>query len=305
MFGVWFMQLETYKRRENSVSDSTLNSRLSALRKFKNYIGHTNEPSVEDVERWIDYLIEKHEDDEIKAGTIKQYYKAVKYYFQKVHGDAESIEHIRDWIPVGETDHGDFLEHDELDRMKRRVYNIRDKAIIELMYLYARRPGEIRLLNLDDITFSDEAEDKDESIIKFTILKKKEVFKASFRLEPEAEQKIKNYLKYRDEQVIEEPEQEWMEGPIEPLFTTQHGRISHTTVWRMIKKAAARAGIEKNITPKSMRHSRTTHLHWDGQSPGVIAGQQLLHDPDSDVVGHYIHPRDEDDVRDVMKTEDE
>lgn len=299
------MQLQKYEKRENTVSDSTINSRISALNKFESFIDHDDEPTPEDVGDWIDHLIDEHGRGNTKAGTIKQYFKAVKYYFQKIHGDAEDIEHIRDWIPTGETDHGDFLQKEELNLMRRRTYQVREKAFIELMYKYARRPGEVRLLNLDDITLSDETEDMEEGKIKFSILKKKEPFRATYRLDRNCEKLLKSYLNFRTDHVIEEPDQSWMEGPVKPLFTTSQGRISHTTVWRNIKKTAARAGIDKNITPKSMRHSRTTHLQWDGQSPEVIASQQLLHDPDSNVVGHYIHPRDEDDIRDVMQTSDE
>lgn len=303
------MQIEKYEQRaKHNVTEGTLNSRISALNNFKEFVGHDDEPTVDDVEDWVDHLINQYDNDEISSGTIKQYYKSVKYYWKTINGDAEPIEHIRDWIPTGETNHGHFLDRDEWDQMRDSATNLRLSCFIELMYLYARRPGEVRLINLDDITFSEDAEPNEDGEqigkITFNILKKDEPFRATYQLKEPAERAIKDYLRYRSEQTIE-GEHPWEDEEVEPLFTTNQGRVSYDTIWKNIKELAQKAGIEKNITPKSMRHSRTTHLNWAGKSPEVIASQQLVHDPDSDVVGHYIHPRDEDDVREVMSLDEE
>lgn len=300
------MQIEKYKQRErHNVTDSTLNSRVSALNNLDDFVNGKDELAVDDVESWIDSLINEYEAGNIKAGTIKQYYKAVKYYWQKIHGDSSEIEHVRDWIPVGSTDHGDYLDRDEWDQLRDVATNLRLRAIVELMYLYARRPGEVRLLNFDDVTFPEDRPGEEHGTITFNILKKDEPFRATYELKPNAERVIRDYLRYRTE-ATEEASQPWEEGEVvEPLFTTSYGRVSYDTIWSNIKNLAKKAGIEKNITPKSMRHSRTTHLDWSGQSPEVIARQQLIHDPDSNVVGHYIHPRDEEQVREVMSLDEE
>lgn len=287
------MDIEAYRRRtKNNVAEQTLKSRMSALRQMEEFIGEDRELEVEDVERWMDTLIEKHDRGEIKTGTIKQYYKSVKYYFQTVKGEMEALDHMRSWIPDNDTDHGDFLTRGEWDEMLDSAYGMRENAILTLMYNYARRPGEVILLNIEDI-------DLDEGNIKFPILKKQETFRATFELTDSARDSIKSYLQYRTDQTVE-AEQEWEDGEVEPLFTTSHGRISYDTVWSRVKTISERAGIEKNITPKSMRHSRATHLDWAGNSPGEIARQQLVHDPDSDVIGAYIHDQSEDEVREVM-----
>lgn len=292
------MQIEKYKQREkHNITESTLNSRLSALNNLQNFMGSEREPEPEDVEDWVDHLIQEFDNDEISANTIKQYYKSVKYYWQKVHGDDEPIEHIRDWIPVGSTDHGDFLTVEELKQMRDSIYSFREKAIIELMYVYARRPSEIIYLNMSDINM-------EEGTIQFNILKKRDPFRATFELRDDARQVLEDYFKYRMDITVE-AEHPWEEGEVEPVFTTNSGRISYDSVWRKIKDAAKNAGIDKNITPKSMRHSRSTHLDWAGQSPEVIARQQLVHNPESDTIGHYIHPRDEEDVREVMSLDGE
>jgi site-specific recombinase XerD len=292
------MELETYeKRTRNSVQESTLNSRMAALRKFKGEMNITDEPTVKDVENWVDSLIEEHEEGEIKASTIRQYFKAVKYYFQTVHGEYDTLDHIPNWFPENDVDHGDYLTVEEWEAIRENAYSAREKTVIELMYEYARRPGEILLLNLEDF-------DSEAMTITFPILKKREAFRATFELTPNSERILEQYMMYRSDQT-EPAEQEWEEGTVEPLITTSNGRASYDTLRRDVKKMAQRAGIDKNVTPKVMRHSRSTHLDWAGHSPPEIARHQLVHDPDSDVIGNYIHDRSEGQVRSVMGTEED
>lgn len=292
------MNIQKYKKRaKNQVSESTLNSRVSALRNFRDHTDMDGEPTVEDVEGWMDHLIDLHDEGKIKSGTIRQYFKAVRYYFRTIHGDDEQLDHIHEWMPKMDTDHGDYLDREEWQLLRNNTWAARETAIIETMYFYARRPGEVRFLNMDDI-------DLDEGTITFSILKKEEALRATFELRDEVRDVIEAYLPYRAQKKVE-AEQDWEEGTVEPLFTTKHGRISYDTIWRNIKKIAERAGIDKNITPKSMRHSRATHLDWDGHSPDEIARHQLVHEPDTDVIGAYIHDREETQVRDVMVTSDE
>lgn len=304
------MQLEKYKRRsEHSVSESTMASRMSALRKLRDFVGEGEEPSVEDVEEWVDHMIEEFEEGNIKSSTIRQYLKAAIYYFEVVHNEPEALDHIKKFLPENDSDPGDFLTEEEMDLMRRSFHNIRYNAIYELMYLYARRPSEVILLNKEDIDFEEET-------ITFNILKKKSsdlptlkcngeerrVMRATFKLKEKAREVIETYLEYRPDhtEVIELDGEEY---EVHPLFTTHNGRISYSAVWTRIKKVAHRMNIDKNITPKSMRHSRATHLDWNGKVPGNIARDQLLHSPNSDVIGRYIHDKGEDQVREVMEPE--
>lgn len=292
------MQLESYARRtKHNVSESTVKSRLSALRKLDEFMDHDGEPTREDVEKWVDSMIERFENDDMKAGTISQYFKAARYYFRTVKGGDDELEHISDWIPTGETDHGNYMTEEEWERMMSVIFNYRDRAIFGLMYEYGRRPGEVILLNREDI-------DMEEESITFNILKKKEPLRASFELTEDAKAVLRKHLKHSTSIEVE-AQFEWEEdGAVSPLFYTAQGRISYDTVWKKVKEYAEKAGIERNITPKSLRHSRATHLDWAGHSPEEIARHQLVHDPSSDVISAYIHDRDEEQVRSVMSTKD-
>ena len=327
------MRIDKYKSRERgNVTDGTIKSRVSALERFQDDVGFTGEPTPQDVADWIDHLLELEEQNEISRGTMRQYYKAVKYYFTKMKGGAEEIEHIRDWIPSGGTDHGDYLEEDELEKMTYNAFAQRERVILELMYRYARRPTEIVLLNVEDVNLTEYEEGNDcpecseqlkqvpddyyrlvcpsckheeKDTITFPILKKDEPFRATFHLLERVKGPLQTYLELYRSDAEAGAKQEWEEGLVEPLFTTSHGRISYDTVYERVRKIADKAGIDKNITPKSLRHSRATHLDRQGKSPENIARHQLVHGPDTQTVSNYIHPRDEDEVREVMVTDDE
>lgn len=313
------MQLDKYEKRErNKVGESTLNSRMSALRNLDKFIGG-GEPSVEDVEDWVDNLIDEFEAGNIKSSTIRQYLKAVKYYFSKVLGQDGDLQHITDWLPEKDVDHGAYMTEQEWETLRNSVHNIRDRAFIEVLYHYARRPTEVLLLNKEDVDF-------EENTIRFNILKKEKddrgeklpmlelkrdgevykqhrVFRATFELVPDIKNRLNKLIEFgtlKKETVAYNGE----EKEVTPLFGADNARMSYTAALKMVKRNAERAGIEKNITLKSGRHSRATHLNWAGHSPDEIADKQLVHDPESDVIGAYVHPRDEDDVREVMSTEE-
>lgn len=315
IWGKCNMEIEKYEKRvRNNVAKSTLVSRKSGQRNLEQFIGG-GEPTVDDVENWVDHLIDQHENGEIKASTIREYYKAVKYYFEVVKGQTEALDHISKWLPSNDSDPGEHLTEEEWDELRNKVKGFRDRALIEIMYFYARRPKEVILLNLEDVEFTDGEDEKD--TITFNILKKNsritkklvtdsgeyDVFRATFELEKEPKRHIKRWLDYAP-RITETIEYDGEEKEVEPLFSTSHGRISYNAVYKMVKEAASRTTIKKNVTPKSMgRHSRATHLDWDGNSPGNIARDVLIHDPDTDVVGRYIHDRDEEDVREIMTVE--
>lgn len=293
------MQIDKYKKRaKHNIAEATLNTRLSGMRKLDKFIGG-GEPSVEDVEDWMDHMIDEFENGNIKSSSIREYYKHVKYYFEVVLNQPEAIDHISKWIPKNDSDPGDYLDEEEWDKLRESFTMYRDRCMVELMYYYARRPSEITSLNLGDIDMENET-------ITFPILKKDGDFRATFEMLPEVKPHLERWLKYHDASYQETIAWKGEKIEVIPLFTTSNGRISYNSFYKKIKKKAKEAGIEKNVTPKAMgRHSRATHLDWSGQAPANIAREMLVHDPDTEVIGRYIHDRDEDKVRKPMTTSEE
>lgn len=315
------MELQTYERRAgNSIAQSTLNTRMSALRQFRDFIDN-REPTIQDVEDWIEHMIMEFDKNNIKASTIREYYGAVASYWRTMHGNDEDISHVTKWFPKNDVDHGEFLDFEEWKRLRNAASAPRESCFIDMMYYYARRPGEVLFVNLEDI-------DLENDTIMFNVLKarhrsngtievpsysksfhlggEKDVLRATFELHPEVRKSIEKYQMFRipRQQVIK------IDGTpqeVQPLFTASNDRMHYQTFYDNIKKIAEKAGITKNISPKSLRHTRSTHLDWEGNEPGTIARQQLIHSPatGTNVIQGYIHERGEGEVREVMTTENE
>ena len=63
--------------------------------------------------------------------------------------------------------------------------------------------------------------------------------------------------------------------PQEWLFEGQHGgKYSATSIAKICKNASQKAGIQKNVTPHSLRHSFATHLLEQGTNLRYI--QEIL-----------------------------
>ena len=72
------------------------------------------------------------------------------------------------------------------------------------------------------------------------------------------------------------------------LFLTQRGTpFAAVTMWQRIKRRAARAGLERNITPHMLRHSFATHLLEHGADLRVI--QELLGHASISTTEVYTH----------------
>lgn len=71
------------------------------------------------------------------------------------------------------------------------------------------------------------------------------------------------------------------------LFKGQKDHISDSTVYRIIKQAAKKAKIKKNVHPHILRHSFTTHLIEDGYDVATV--QSLLGHTNITTTMGYVH----------------
>lgn len=145
----------------------------------------------------------------------------------------------------------------------------RDKAIIETLYACGLRVSELCSLNIKDVS---------EDTVRVIGKGGKE------RVLPIAQAAIKaidhylvNFYKYPVEDKLGSA-----------LFVTKKSkRIDRVHVWNRIKSYAKTAGIEKNISPHSLRHSFATHLLDNGADLRVI--QDMLGHADIGTTDRYTH----------------
>lgn len=140
----------------------------------------------------------------------------------------------------------------------------RDCAILEVLYASGLRVSELCGLNLSDVA-------EDHVRVKGKGSKERIVPIARRSVEV-----IDTYLKnFRSDQE-------------KALFITARGkRIDRITVWERIKQYAKKAGIKKNISPHTLRHSFATHLLENGADLRVI--QEMLGHASIATTDKYTH----------------
>lgn len=134
---------------------------------------------------------------------------------------------------------------------------LRDKALLETLYATGARVSEVLALSVDDV--ADAA-----GVIAVTGKGKKQ------RLVPlgsHAQAAIDAYL------VRGRPAM--ANGKSHALFlNARGGQLSRQSAWNAIKVAARRAGIDKDVSPHTLRHSFATHLLEGGADVRTV--QELL-----------------------------
>lgn len=151
-------------------------------------------------------------------------------------------------------------------------FDLRDKAIIELMYATGMRVTELIDLEFDSLVL-------ELGFIRVIGKGNKEriVPVGSFALDA-----LDIYLQHGRARL------ENAKRPSTALFLNHHGqRFSRQGLWKVIKKRAEEAGIETNITPHTLRHSFATHLLMNGAD--LRAVQELLGHADISTTQIYTH----------------
>ena len=144
----------------------------------------------------------------------------------------------------------------------------RDRAILEVLYACGLRVSEVCNLKINSV---------DDAYVRVMGKGKKE------RIVPigkKAIEAIDHYLHhYRSESDSE---------TVQELFVTSRGKpLDRVAVWKMIKTYAKKAGIAKNISPHTLRHSFATHLLDNGADLRVI--QELLGHASISSTDRYTH----------------
>ncbi len=169
-----------------------------------------------------------------------------------------------------------FLSEEEMQEFldlpqTGKPLDMRDKAILELLYATGIRVSELVGINLEDVKFT-------ERLIRIRGKGKKERLVPFGRM---AEQSLRSYLRLRpliNKGNVEEPR----------LFLNYRGRkLSSRSVERTVDKYIRHSAVRRKISPHSLRHSFASHLLSRGADLRVI--QELLGHESLATTQKYTH----------------
>lgn len=164
-----------------------------------------------------------------------------------------------------------FLEQPD----PRDAKGCRDKAMLELLYATGIRVSELINLNLEHLNLS-------AGFLRCANRKKERVIP----LYSTAVRALADYIEHVRPQLIEQPDER-------ALFVNMNGsRMSRQGFWKIIKHYQDLAGIQKEITPHTLRHSFAAHLLENGADLHSI--QEMLGHADissTQVYTRVINPK--------------
>lgn len=175
-----------------------------------------------------------------------------------------------------------FLTQDETERLIAAAHDqspsgLRDKAILELLYSSGLRVSELCNLNRDHINL-----ERGEFMVRGKGQKDRPVF-----ISPEATEWLATYLKSRRDSA-------------KPLFIRYSGaktgeeesfRLTPRSVQRMVSHYAKLAGITKQVSPHTLRHSFATDLLMNGAD--IRSVQSMLGHSNIATTQVYTHVTDQ------------
>ena len=253
----------TYIKLEKRLAQNTVEAYMRDLRSFAHFIlrmydvppAKVEEPMVQ---RYVAWLYDRGREKASQARSLS----GVKSFFNflLISDRIESSPAEFVLTPKFGRHLPDVLTTGEIDRIIAAVdgttpKEIRDAAMLEVLYSCGLRVSELTSLRIRDLFFG-------EGYIRVTGKGDKQ------RLVPissTARERIHRYLEVRRSARAGE----------ETLFLNNRGSsLTRVMIFTILREAARRAGIEKKISPHTFRHSFATHLREGGASIRQV--QELL-----------------------------
>ncbi len=270
---------ENYLTKVKQASDNTVSSYMRDIRQFSEWLHSSKENEIVHATQLniSDYLT--HLQEQGKSGaTVSRVLASLKnFYSYLVSTGFLETSPVSSEIHVdrGEKKVPQILSGKEVELLLAQpaatdAKGIRDKAMLEVMYATGIRVTELIDLDLDDVNL-------ELGILRCGSAKKSR----SIPLYPAALRALAVYVKDIRMAMVSDPFEK-------ALFVNVSGsRMSRQGFWKILKFYQTKAGIEKEITPHTLRHSFAVHLLENGADLGSL--QELMGHSDISSTQMYAH----------------
>lgn len=244
-----------YLRTQKSVSESTFQSYQRDLRQFTLYLQQSDmknllDITVEALEVYLDDLRKKGR----SCATLSRFTASIRGYFQYLYGRGIITENPAARLHVHREKRclPEILTSSEVDLLFAQPIcddfkGYRDKAMLELLYATGIRVSELIALDISDINLG---------------------IRVLFCHNPDKKRAIPIYKEAADSVTLyltkARPTLHMTQTETALFLNSSGHRLSRQGFWKIVKGYAEQAGIEKRITPHTLRHSFAAHLLENG-----------------------------------------
>ena len=268
-----------YLKVERGLSENTIASYGIDLKLFLEYLRENEIPSFKQVNKEVIVNYMQSEKNNNKANSsILRSVSSLRKFFQYLAQEKiiEKDPMLLIDTPKKKQHLPQVLTKEEVEKLLHspntgQVLGLRDRAMLELMYATGLRISEIINLKLEDLhltmgTLQTLAKGHKERIVP---------------VGDEAIKWINRYLEEARPKLLKQKRSNY-------LFLNFHGNnLTRQGVWKNLKAEVRKAGIQKNITPHTLRHSFATHILENGADLRIV--QELLGHADISTTQIYTH----------------
>ena len=230
--------------------------------------------SMEDVQEHLIRLQERG----LVVSSIARHLAAIKVFLRHLYAErvlrrdlASLIEGSKRWQTIPDTVHYHQVEALLAAPDTRDEFYLRDRALLELLYATGMRVSEVVDLSLEQINLR-------LGYVRCIGKGRKERIVPVGRSAIEA---VEEYLEYLRPRLLGD-------RSVSALFLSRTGRpLDRTNVWRLVRKYAITAGVDKPLSPHTLRHCFATHLLAGGADLRIV--QELLGHADLATTQVYTH----------------
>lgn len=251
-------QIEAFINYLHNVKKTSKNTELSYRRDLKKMAAYLvtkgiADPSKVTSEILRDY-IENSEEHKAAPASVSRAIASMRAFYSYLEKEGKISSNPTEGLkaPKIEKKLPQIMTMDEVIRLLNQPSgdtpkDIRDKAMLELLYATGMRVTELITLKVGDVNlqmnYVDCHDPHKDRIIPFGI---------------EARNAIRNYMDHAREALIANNDEQ-------TLFVNMSGEpMSRQGFWKLIKYYTKKAGIEMDITPHTLRHSFAAHLVENG-----------------------------------------
>ena len=250
---------------------------------LKRFLAYLDDRGADGGPREVDHLLLREyvghlHREGMAPGSIRRAQSALRAYFGFLTGEGIVAENPSDRMdrPAAGRKLPEFLSQDEAARVVEAVdpdspVYWRDRAVLELLYATGMRVSELTRLGLVDLDL------EHASCLVFGKGGKERLVPVGSTAIDVVERYVRSVR----------PALDRGKGG-GAVFLNQRGTpLSRMSVWTIVTRAASRAGVERRISPHTLRHSCATHLLEGGADLVVV--QELLGHADISTTQIYTH----------------